>query len=216
MRELFTPFKNILDIDGCAVPVDPDFRIMCRYGTAERRGDKKELCRCAELFFFAELPEGATPENAARAMLRFYAKGLGSDISEDMDGKKTAAKSSPPVFDFSEDEGYFLSAFRAEYGIDLLNVKELHWFEFGALFLGLPDECKLKQIIGIRSTETAGIKLPGEKRRILRLQKIFALKGNRPKHFNTLEERNAALKRELAENLEKAKREAEKNECGKH
>lgn len=210
MRGLFTPFEDVIDIDGCAVPIDPNFRIMCRYGTAVRRWDKKELCRCAELFFFAGLPEGVNPRNAAKAISRFYAKGLGSDISEDdnKDEKKTATKIRPPVFDFLEDEGYFLSAFRAEYGIDLLAVKEMHWFEFGALFLGLPDDCKIKQIIGIRSTETAGIKLPGEKRRILRLQKIFALKGNRPKHYNSLKERNAATKRELAENFEMAKRKA--------
>lgn len=150
-----------------------------------------------------------TLENAVNAMMRFYAKGLGSEVSEDKGKKKTSIKSRPPVFDFFEDEGYFVATFRAEYNINLLTEK-MHWFEFGALFLGLPDECKIKQIIGIRSTETAGIKLPGEKRRILRLQKIFALKSNRAKRYETVEERDKAMKRELAENFEKARREAVK------
>lgn len=210
MRGLFTPFdsENTIDIDGIAVPVDPDFRIMCGYGTAVHRGDKTELCKSAGLFYFAGLPEGVTSESAAKAMSRFYAKGLGSDIPEDEDESNKTVGVRPPVFDFSEDEGYFLAAFRSEYGIDLLTVKEMHWFEFGALFLGLPDECKIKQIIGIRSTETAGIKSTAEKHRIFRLQKIFALKFNRKERYKSVEERDNAAKSELAEKIKKAKRKA--------
>lgn len=209
MRGLFKPFENTLDIDGIAVPIDPDFRIMCSYGTAVRSGDKKELCKCAKLFFFAGLPEGVTPEKAAEAMLDFYAKGLGNDIPKGKNKDKKPSKKSPPVFDFSEDERYFLAAFRSEYGINLLTEK-MHWFEFGALFLGLPDECKLKRIIGIRSTETAGIKSSSEKQRIIKLQKIFALKCSRKKHYETLEERNAAMRQSVLEDSRKAGREAVK------
>lgn len=52
MRDLFTPFdsENIIDIDGCAVPIDPDFRIMCRYGTAVRKGDKKSFASVRSSF----------------------------------------------------------------------------------------------------------------------------------------------------------------------
>lgn len=196
---MFSPKPKIIIIDGAKTPVDPDFRIMCEYSEAVSRNDSSGLTDIASRFFFAGLPEGVTEKAAAMAMTDFYAAGLAPG-----GGKKSSAMENPePSFDFEEDEAYFFAAFLSEYGIDLNTVK-LHWFDFCALFRGLPDECRLKRIISIRSESLSDIKSPGEKARVRRLKGIFALKRKKQQRFKDVHERDIAM---LAE-IERIHREA--------
>lgn len=212
MRGLFTPFERVISVGGAAVPIDPDFRIMCRYCAALGSKNTEELCECARLFFFAGLPEGVSPEDGANAMTEFYAKGFGcekEDEKSDEGNKRDKVKKSskkPPVFDFVEDERYFTAAFLAEYGIDLTGA-EMHWFMFCTLFLGLSDECRLKQIMGIRGTDVTGISSRAERLRIKKLQKVFALKANKKLRYKNAAERDEDMKRELRERLAEIERE---------
>ena len=196
---MFSPKPKIIIIDGVKTPVDPDFRIMCEYSEAVSRNDSSGLTDIASRFFFAGLPEGVTEKAAAMAMTDFYAAGLAPSGG----GKSSAMENPEPSFDFEEDEAYFLAAFLSEYGIDLNTVK-LHWFDFCALFRGLPDECRLKRIISIRSESLSDIKSPVEKARVRRLKGIFALKRKKQQRFKDVHERDIAM---LAE-IERIHREA--------
>ena len=196
---MFSPKPRILIIDGQKVPIDPDFRIMCEYSEAVSRNDESGLCGIASSFFFAGLPEGVTEKSAAKAMLDFYVAGLAPGGG----GKASAMENPEPSFDFEEDEAYFFAAFLSEYGIDL-NVVKLHWFDFCAMFRGLPDECRLKRIISIRSESLSDIKSPAEKARVRRLKGIFALKRKKQQRFKDVHERDNAM---LAE-IERIHREA--------
>ena len=196
---MFSPKPKIIIIDGVKTPVDPDFRIMCEYSEAVSRNDSSGLTDIASRFFFAGLPEGVTEKAAAMAMTDFYAAGLAPSGG----GKSSAMEAPEPSFDFEEDEAYFFAAFLSEYGIDLNTVK-LHWFDFCALFRGLPDECRLKRIISIRSESLSDIKSPGEKARVRRLKGIFALKRKKQQRFKDVHERDIAM---LAE-IERIHREA--------
>lgn len=197
---MFSPKPRILVIDGQKTPVDPDFRIMCEYSEAISKNDESGLCGIASRFFFAGLPEGVTEKAAADAMLGFYIAGLAPGSG----GKKSSAMENPdPSFDFEEDEAYFFAAFLSEYGIDLNTVK-LHWFDFCAMFRGLPDECRLKRIISIRSESLSDIKSPSEKARIRKLKGVFALKRKKQQRFKDVHDRDNAM---LAE-IERIHREA--------
>ena len=158
---MFSPMPKILHIDGIAIPIDPDFRIMCEYSEALSEKDGEKACGLAGRFYFA---------------------GKRSSVSE----------SCEPCFDFSEDEAYFYADFLNAYGIDL-NVAKLHWFDFCALFRGLPDECKLKQIIGIRTERLSEIKSSAERSRVIRLKRIFALKKKQVQRFKNTAERDRAM-----------------------
>ena len=189
---MFSPKPKIIIIDGVKTPVDPDFRIMCEYSEAVSRNDSSGLAGIASRFFFAGLPEGVTEKAAAMAMTDFYAAGLAPG-----GGKKSSAMENPePCFDFEEDEVYFYAAFLSEYGIDL-NTAKLHWYDFCALFRGLPDECRLKRIIGIRSESLKDIKSTAEKARVQRLKSIFALKRKRPQRYKNVAERDNAMLAEI-------------------
>lgn len=190
---MFSPKPKILVINGQKTPIDPDFRIMCEYSEAISRNDTSGLGDIASRFFFAGLPEGVTEKAAADSMLDFYIAGLAPSGG----GKRSSSMENPePSFDFEEDEAYFFAAFLSEYGIDLNTVK-LHWFDFCAMFRGLPDECRLKRIISIRSESLSDIKSPAEKARVRRLKGVFALKRKKQQRFKNVAERDNAMRSEI-------------------
>ena len=158
---MFSPKPKILHIDGIAVPIDPDFRIMCEYSAA-----------------------------VLRTMTDFYISGLAPKAKDQK--HSSVSESCEPCFDFSEDEAYFYADFLNAYGIDL-NAAKLHWFDFCALFRGLPDKCKLKQIIGIRAERLSEIKSSAERSRVIRLKRIFALKKKQAQRFKNTAERDRAM-----------------------
>jgi hypothetical protein len=190
--KIFMEKPKTLSVGGVRVPIDTDFRIMCEYAQAINSKDTDEITDIAQRFFYAGLPEGVSGADMALAMNDFYVSGFVPDEEERERTRKKAEqeaeltneqkallgkRDSVPVFDFATDEAYFLGAFMAVYGIDL-NTAKLHWLDFCALFRALPDECRLKQIIGIRATDTAKIKSREERERIKRLKKIYSLSGN--------------------------------------
>ena len=83
-----------------------------------------------------------------------------------------------PVVNFYHDSGYIYAAFMQTYGIDLYKQADrLHWCRFLALFDGLPEDCLIKQIMGIRAQE---IPAPNghnqtEIQRLTELKTLYAL-----------------------------------------
>ena len=187
---MFCPKPKTLHINGVSVPIDPDFRIMCGYSAAMSEKNREKACELAGKFYFAGLPEGVTEKAAADAMTDFYISGLAPKAKERK--LSSVSESCEPCFDFEEDEAYFYAAFLSEYGIDL-NTARLHWFDFCGLFRGLPDECKLKQIIGIRAERLGDIKSSAEKSRVMRLKRIFGLKRKQAQRFKNTAERDRAM-----------------------
>lgn len=57
------------------------------------------------------------------------------------------------VLDYQLDADYIYSAFMSQYGIDLLEVDELHWYKFLALFKGLKDDEMICKIMSYRLYE---------------------------------------------------------------
>jgi hypothetical protein len=189
--KVFAEKPKTLAVGGVRVPVDTDFRLMCEYAQAINAKDTEEVTEIASRFFYAGVPEGVSGTDMALAMNDFYVSGFVSDEEERERARKKAQQSaelteeqrallgkkeSVPVFDFAVDEAYFFGAFLSVYGIDL-NTAKLHWLDFCALFRALPDECRLKQIIGIRATDTAKIRSKEERERIRRLKKLYSLNG---------------------------------------
>lgn len=57
------------------------------------------------------------------------------------------------ALDYEIDGDLIYSAFLGQYGIDLLEVEELHWHKFLALIRGLNDATKLREVMGYRCYE---------------------------------------------------------------
>lgn len=199
---MFDRKPRTVDAGGIKCPVDPDFRIMCDLACEE--SDKAEVMR---RFYFVGLPEGVTAEAALEAATEFYRQGFAPGerkVQESEEG------SEPPCFDFKEDEGYFYAAYLSAYGIDL-NTAKLHWFDFCALFRGLPDDCKLKQIIGIRAARAADIP-KYDRQRMNRLKRVYRLKKRGETRYSSAEERDRAMIEAQRKRFEEVRRKAEVKE----
>jgi len=67
------------------------------------------------------------------------------------------------------------SAFFATYGINLASIKFLHWWEFLAMFEGLPEDCLMKKVMYWRTCDTSKLSKE-EKKHVLEMRKHFAIK----------------------------------------
>lgn len=177
---MFAPEPDTVTIHGEEIRIDPDFRIMCDFSAVVGSQDADALGMTAQRFFCEGVPAAADGREIADAMADFYVRGLVPKGA----GSSSESRKSAPVFDFAEDECYFRAAFLAEYGIDLTTVK-LHWFAFGALFRGLSDECRLKQIIGIRAADLSKIRNREERQRLERLKRLYRI-GSVPEESEAL------------------------------
>ncbi|MDE5583118.1 MAG: bacteriophage Gp15 family protein, partial [Ruminococcus sp.] len=81
----------------------------------------------------------------------------------------------PPVFDWKIDSKYILGDFQRYYGIDLLDIKYMHWWKFRCLFEALPDDSPCQKRIAYRSTDVSQIKNAAERRRIMRIKQAIAI-----------------------------------------
>lgn len=98
------------------------------------------------------------------------------------------------VFDFSQDAEYIYSAFRQTYNINLLEERDkMSWDEFYSLFISLPDNTKIMQIIDIRQKPIPkATKYNSESRmNLIRLKNKYMVRL-------TQEEREAELQQGLA------------------
>lgn len=206
---MFSQKARTIDINGVSTPIDPDFRIMCKYAVAVANHDKKALNHLAEKFFFAGLPENVSGEAAVNAMTSFYIQGL-APKHKDQKGK-TNTTTPVPLFDFEEDEAFFYADFLSCYRIDLTKAK-LHWLDFCALFRGLPDECRLKRIISIRAADLSEIKSKTERSRIRRLKDIHSLKCTAKKRYKNVAERDAAMIADMRQMHMDARRKSERRD----
>lgn len=66
---------------------------------------------------------------------------------------KTAGASAAKAVDYIQDGEYIYAAFLQAYGIDLVEVEHLHWHKFKALFLSLPENTKMSEIMRLRTWE---------------------------------------------------------------
>lgn len=124
-----------ITINGRDFLIKTDFREWLKF--SELLKSKNTLADY--LYLFAdEFPIGI---NFFEDLMKFY-------VNENSTPHGTS-KSSDKLFDYLEDGEYIVASFMQAYHIDLTTC-DMHWHMFKALFQGLPDNTKIKQIMGIR------------------------------------------------------------------
>lgn len=79
------------------------------------------------------------------------------------------------TFSYTQDSKYILGAFRECYGINLLSIDYMHWWEFNAYLDALNEKCELMQRIYYRSIDVNKIEDKKERSRIMAIQRQIAL-----------------------------------------
>lgn len=100
---------------------------------------------------------------------------------EDNEENDNSAPAPKQVYSFKQDAGCIYSAFREAYNINLQTIPYMHWWEFQALFAGLPEHTEIKQRIMYRSIDPRSIKDKDERKRIEKIQRAIELKKSRRK-----------------------------------
>ena len=136
MIDLTIALPDTITVDGKAYLIKTDFREWLKFAKIV----ENEKATLADLLylFVDEFPQ----TDFSKELVDFFLNE--NPLPNYTDG------SSEPILDYLIDSEYIYASFMAEYGIDLISA-DLHWHQFKALLIGLPDESKIKEIMSMRS-----------------------------------------------------------------
>lgn len=110
-------------------------------------------------------------KKAVKKMLWFYKCGKEKEeIKKSINGK-----SDKQIFSFEYDAEYIYAAFLDQYGIDLQDIEDLHWWKFKAMFKGLKEDNLISKIIGYRAIDLSKIEDEKEREHYRKLQEFYKL-----------------------------------------
>ena len=125
-------------IDGNEIEIDTDFRTMMMTELLLQDPDVSKEDKGAQALF--NFYKNRVPiynlKEAGKWFLWFYRCGEPEETSGRSSGTQGRNKR---IYDFDYDAPMIYSAFFSQYGIDLQEVEDLHWWKFKALFNSLKD-----------------------------------------------------------------------------
>lgn len=130
-------------------------------------------------FLAMDLYYPVRPENhkeAIEKILWFYKCGVDEEISskksESSNSKDTKKNN---IYSFEYDANYIYAAFLNQYGIDLQDIENLHWWKFRAMFKALNEDNLFVKIMGYRDIDLSKIEDKDEKERYKKLKELYKL-----------------------------------------
>jgi len=155
------------ELDG--LKINPDFRNMIRV---------EELAEDPTLALEQKLPQmlqqlyPRIPKDPAKALERLVWFFQCGDVKTDASPRLKVHRKS---YHFRQDASLIYVAFLATYGINLATIELLHWWEFLAMFQGLPEGTLIRQVMYWRTCDVSKLGKE-EKRYILEMRKQFAIR----------------------------------------
>jgi hypothetical protein len=202
---------NILLYDGLpedykGIPLSTDFRNMINVDLLlqEEEGDESKRFYLALHQLYEDIPKDTN--KALEGLMWFYSRG--KSVTGD-----SSDESPEKGFSFSQDANLIYSAFFNTYGLSLSTVEYLHWWEFMALFEGLPEDTMIKRVMYWRTVDLDDPDMSKtERKHIQKMRKLFALKvtGKQSKPL-TAEELNQKTKDKVARRFAEAEAALEKS-----
>ena len=178
MNVLMDDLPCTVSVANVEIPINTDYRtgILFEQTLSDpAMPDDEKLITILNLYYgeavFPLLDDMDKVQEALNGIMWFYRCGAEetaeSETEEDTSGKE-------PPFSYEHDAGYIYAAFIEAYGIDLTKNR-LHWWQFRALFLGLPETVLFCRIMGYRTMEIPA-KMPKEKKRFYqRMKRIYRI-----------------------------------------
>ena len=140
------------------------------------RSDEQKLLDCLNIFYCRNIP--ADMNQAIEKMLWFHRCGRSPDKPDD---KKQVSGAHRPkqtgrAYCFDKDAALIFAAFFSQYGINLNRTanKELHWWEFMAMFDSLSEDLLISRVMYYRTADTEGMSKK-QKAFIMRMRKLYSL-----------------------------------------
>lgn len=166
-------------IDDLEVNINTNFKASIEFEGLFKKNLEDEDFRTEALkIYYPIIPQNIN--EAIKQMLWFYR--CGKEPTEE----EQQTQSKDDVYSFEYDADYIYSAFLDQYGIDLQEQDKLHWWKFKALFRAFKEDNEISRIMGIRATNTSGMK-GKELEHYRKLKKIYAI----PKSEEEIQVKNA-------------------------
>lgn len=202
MNILVDPLPDVVIVGGMEYQINTGFRTSVLFELLVR--DKK-IPDPAKIIGMLQLyypQEPADKDEAIKKILWFYNCGKQEEKKEERNKTAKDFRQDKALYSFEQDAPLIYAAFLAEYGIDLQDIEDLHWWKFSALFDGLSDDRKIRQVMRIRGMDTSGLSTK-EIKRINDLKKYYALKDDVTVNSKVaLAQRNARMKEYVRRRLE--------------
>ncbi len=176
MNILIDVVPDTVEIDGIEYEINTDFRIgiMFELLMQDRNiTDNQKLDIAIDLYYPVEPHDYL---QAIKKIIWFYS--CGRDIEESNQEDNNALRADE-IYSFEHDAEYIYSAFLDQYGIDLQDIDNLHWWKFRAMFKGLKEDNLISKIMGYRAITIDNNMTDSEKKYYRKMKQIYALPDNR-------------------------------------
>lgn len=176
MNLFYEDYPTVLKVKNEFIPIITDFReyikLLDMLNDEEVNGYEKMLF--LQQYF---LKEPNNMDDAISRLTDFVSMKELNDMhtEESGEGEDTKVEEPKPLFSFALDYPYILAGFWQDYGIDISEIRYLHWWKFRQLFDGLSEKTEIKQRIMYRSIDLSTIKDKDERKRIEKIQRSIKL-----------------------------------------
>ena len=174
MNILIDLLPSEITIEGDRYSINTDFRIGILFEElmqSDEFTDEDKGYMALDLYY-EEKPFNL--EVAVKQMLWFYK--CGKEDKESIGGDSV---NQGAIYSFTHDDDYIYSAFLDQYGIDLQDIEDLHWWKFKAMFKSLKEDNKISKIMGYRSIAINNDMSDGDKKFYKEMKEIYSLPDNR-------------------------------------
>lgn len=173
MNILVDLLPTSVNIDNKECDINSDFRtsILFELLMQDSSVGKEEKIFIALELYYPVIPNDV--KEAIEKMLWFYR--CGKDVITTKGNSKGSSKSITQIYSFEYDDDYIYSAFLDQYGIDLQDVDDLHWWKFKAMFKSLREGNEIVKIMGYRSMDLSKIKDKEQKGHYKKMKELFKI-----------------------------------------
>ena len=171
MSILIDLLPNQVEVEGHRYSIKTDFRIGILF--EELMQDKSLLDR-EKAFMALDLYYESIPPNLVLAVEKiqwFYRCGKQEVESKGSGGNNKVDN----IYSFEHDDDYIYAAFLTQYGIDLQDAEDLHWWKFRAMFKSLKEDNKMSKIMGYRSIKISNDMSDEDKKHYKEMKKVYSL-----------------------------------------
>ena len=166
MSILTEPLPQSVYIGDVEYPLNTDFRVSFQFESTINNptlSEDERIIYCLELYY-GRIPVDI--DTALEAAIAFF------QCNQEPDTEGTP---NDPAYSFEYDAPYICAAFMQQYGIDLLHVDYMHWWQFKALFDGLTKDTRFIEIVGYRVAEPYNGMSSEERDQMNKLKRAYAL-----------------------------------------
>lgn len=171
MNILIDLLPKKVDIEGESYEINWDFRTSMLFEMMiedESLSEEDKVLRAIELYY-PIVPHNI--EQAIEKIIWFYCCGKEHNKETTSAGNSNNNK----IYSFDYDDEYIYSAFLSQYGVDLQDVEDLHWWKFKAMFKSLKEDNEIVKIMGYRAMDIPNDMPKDQKQFYRKMKRLYEL-----------------------------------------